>query len=225
MIERCVLSVGGRHDRCFCPAPGGGYPDSCSVPAFGLRPDEAENFGAGAPDPRLSDLDAAGIAPGWRRIAQLIGFDQYLAIAGLFLVASPKAVDEHRVNLPTLVRYLRTAGAPYQFDLFGQSSGDSRQHDLRAAGVPHIWRTLARMIGIDRWFVVLGLAIASDVRAGPLQRISAPAALALYRIGRDALVHRLRTQGMEVTAIRSFVATALGESLTRMRIYQVLAHG
>ncbi len=214
--------VGGRQAGSRLAAGGGGYPDSCSATALGLRPE----IGAGAPDPRFADLESAGISPGWLRIAHLIGVDAYLALAGLFITESPKALDEHRVNLPTLVRYLRTAAAPYQYAFWGASAPrtDPRLTDLRDAGVLRIWRQMAEVIGTDRWFVAVGIAITSDARTAVEPRICAPAALTLYRIGRDAQIRSLHARGHSAREIREWVRRSLGETLTKMRIYQVIGH-
>lgn len=176
-------------------------------------------------DPRLADLDTAGISPGWRRVAELIGVDLYLGLVGVFLAHSPKTAEEHRCNIPTLVRFLRQAGAPWQFSLFPALPGpsvDPRLADLHAAGLPNNWLELARMVGVDRWAQVIGILAGMDDRAAETRRINAPAALALYRVGRDALVRQLRAAGKSVRAIREFVLRVLGEELTQVRIYQVI---
>lgn len=162
----------------FLPAGGGGgYLTSCKT-------SEVSKFA----DERFALLVEAGLPVRWMRVASLIGFDAYMALAGAFAVTA-KAQAERRINLPSLNAFLLQEEGPFQHGLFGSTAQDTRAAELAQCCVHQIWRQLLRLIGFDKLLALLGI-----LAEGDQWRVSAPPGVAVYVRARVALRKHIQAE-------------------------------
>lgn len=85
-VQASSSGVGARREDPPGPPQGGGYLTTCSAQNFGLS-GLPKNF---APDPRIADLRAMGLAQVWLDVVAAIGVDAFLALW--------RIVDAHPAN-------------------------------------------------------------------------------------------------------------------------------
>lgn len=132
--------LGARQGVAPTTARWGGYQQTCSVLNFPSRR-----------DPRLDELRGLQLGDTWIGVAEIIGFDQFIAVWRL-LTSSNAWLDEgHRVYLPSFRKYLRLQRNLLIEALLsdGQTSADIRAHVKRTLGedidLPHFRKIVAKI--------------------------------------------------------------------------------
>lgn len=99
---------GGSAERPALPSWGGGYPETCTSSKADNTPggrgapvaDPLADLGAG--DPRVEELRECGLNELWIRMAELVGFERFIAMWSMLDQAEPVLDDRRRLYVPCL---------------------------------------------------------------------------------------------------------------------------
>ena len=106
--RRDVDRGGGSAPDVGAPSWGGGYLETCSDSKAGR-----EAGGRGAPvadpvarlgedDPRVAELRACGLNPMWVEMAEIVGFERFIALWSMLDQAEPVLDDRRRLYVPCM---------------------------------------------------------------------------------------------------------------------------
>lgn len=104
-----------------------------------------------ASDPRIAELRQLRLGPAWLGVADLIGFDQFVAVWRL-LTSSEAWLDErNRISLPSFKQYLRLQRNLLIKSMLerGHTTAEIRAHVRAALGedmdLSHLLKIIAKM--------------------------------------------------------------------------------
>lgn len=104
---------GGSASGPALPSWGGRYPETCTSSKAGNRAAAPGDPVAelGLDDPRVAELRECGLSPLWIRIAEIVGFERFIALWSMLDRADPVLDDRRRLYVPciekTLLRHQR----------------------------------------------------------------------------------------------------------------------
>jgi hypothetical protein len=107
-IDSSTPGVGARQEAAPPPPGRGGYQDVCTGPGDDVASGASSPARAIAtPDPRIADLRRMGLNRAWLRVAELIGFEDFLAVWRALENEAIVASDRGRIFVPKFATYLR----------------------------------------------------------------------------------------------------------------------